>query len=363
MSVAGNMWKHPPSRKSQPFAILGTIPNQNMKFLSFCCFLSWSFIHAFVHPHHLPALKVSRNGFLSPSQPSISSNTDFKSPLHKQSFHPSSSAMQQRKQTSLFMFGRIIRFLKSNINYWLNRLEDPEKLLEQAVRDMETDLIKIRQSYADLLATQKRIERQKDSTLEKANQWYVRAKIALEKGDEDLSKEALRQRQHLSELKETQEKQLEIQRNAVLKLTSSIELLEKKIGEAKRQKESFISRAKAAKTSLEINNMLASLTGKMTTDNSMEAFERMKEKVESLEIQAEIMENQEATPSMSLEERFKSIEGDEGLEEEFNKLKMKNYYVKPIPTSSRGMTIDTEFDQLKSDMSSEGKIRLTTRKP
>jgi phage shock protein A len=258
--------------------------------------------------------------------------------------------MQQRKQTSLFMFGRIIRFLKSNINYWLNRLEDPEKLLEQAVRDMETDLIKIRQ-------------RQKDSTLEKANQWYVRAKIALEKGDEDLSKEALRQRQHLLELKETQEKQLEIQRNAVLKLTSSIELLEKKIGEAKRQKESFISRAKAAKTSLEINNMLASLTGKMATDNSMEAFERMKEKVESLEIQAEIMENQEATPSMSLEERFKSIEGDEGLEEEFNKLKMKNYYVKPIPTSSRGMTIDTEFDQLKSDMSSEGKIRLTTRKP
>jgi phage shock protein A len=51
---------------------------------------------------------------------------------------------------------RFFRVVKANINSIIQNLEDPEKVLEQAVDDMQNDLIKIRQSYAEVSATQKR---------------------------------------------------------------------------------------------------------------------------------------------------------------------------------------------------------------
>lgn len=53
---------------------------------------------------------------------------------------------------------RFFRVVKANINSIIQNLEDPEKVLEQAVDDMQNDLIKIRQSYAEVSATQKRYE-------------------------------------------------------------------------------------------------------------------------------------------------------------------------------------------------------------
>ena len=61
------------------------------------------------------------------------------------------------------MFDRFARVVSSNINNVIKSLEDPEKILEQAVNDMQNDLIKIRQSYAEVSATQKRMTNQKDN--------------------------------------------------------------------------------------------------------------------------------------------------------------------------------------------------------
>ena len=57
---------------------------------------------------------------------------------------------------------RFFRVVKSNINNVLQNLEDPEKVLDKDVNEMEGDLIKMRQTYADISATQKRLERQKE---------------------------------------------------------------------------------------------------------------------------------------------------------------------------------------------------------
>jgi phage shock protein A len=56
---------------------------------------------------------------------------------------------------------RFMRVAKANLNSILQKVEDPEKVLEQAVDDMQSDLIKVRQSFAEVSATQKRMERQK----------------------------------------------------------------------------------------------------------------------------------------------------------------------------------------------------------
>lgn len=84
------------------------------------------------------------------------------------------------------LFDRFSRVAKANLNNVLQRWEDPEKVLSQAVEDMQKDLVKIRQSYAEVMATQKRMQRQKEQAEGLASEWYRRAQLALEKGDEEL---------------------------------------------------------------------------------------------------------------------------------------------------------------------------------
>ncbi len=67
------------------------------------------------------------------------------------------------------MFDRFFRVVSSNINGVLKGLEDPEKVLEQAVSDMQNDLLKIRQSYAEISASLKRMQSQKQNADNLAN--------------------------------------------------------------------------------------------------------------------------------------------------------------------------------------------------
>jgi len=69
------------------------------------------------------------------------------------------------------MLDRFFRVVKSNVNSVIQSLEDPEKVLDQAVNDMQSDLIKIRQSYAEVSATQKRMEKQRDAAQALASDW------------------------------------------------------------------------------------------------------------------------------------------------------------------------------------------------
>ena len=163
-------------------------------------------------------------------------------------------------------------------------MEDPEKALDLALENMENDLIKIRQSYAEVSATQRRMEKQKEQADRTADDWYRRAQLALEKGDEQLAREALSRRQSQIDSANTIAQQIEIQTASMNKLYPAMQALEAKLLESRRQKEAFKMRAKTAKTAMKVNDMLSTITG--TT--SMDEFDRMKAKVETLEAQAEV---------------------------------------------------------------------------
>ena len=203
-------------------------------------------------------------------------------------FIPPSAVRGSRSCLQMNIFDRFVRVVSSNINSALKGLEDPEKVLEQAVNDMQNDLVKIRQSYAEISASLKRLQKQKEQADGLANDWYKRAQLALQKGDEELAREALARRQVQLDISTGLNKQLDMQQSNIDKLYNSMMALEAKITEAKREKDSFVARARTAKTSVQVNDMLNSLTS-VTSTNSMEAFNRMKEKVESLEAQAEVL--------------------------------------------------------------------------
>ncbi|MEC4854155.1 MAG: PspA/IM30 family protein, partial [Jaaginema sp. PMC 1079.18] len=85
------------------------------------------------------------------------------------------------------LFDRISRVFRANLNDLVSKAEDPEKVLEQAVIDMQDNLVQLRQAVARTIAEQKRSEKQYLQNQDEANKWQQRAQLALQKGDENLA--------------------------------------------------------------------------------------------------------------------------------------------------------------------------------
>uniref|UniRef100_A0A8R7PAL4 Membrane-associated 30 kDa protein, chloroplastic n=1 Tax=Triticum urartu TaxID=4572 RepID=A0A8R7PAL4_TRIUA len=92
------------------------------------------------------------------------------------------------------LFDRLTRVARSYANAVISSFEDPEKILDQAVLEMNDDLIKMRQATAQVLASQKRLENKYTAAKQADADWYRRAQLALQKGDEELAREALKRR-------------------------------------------------------------------------------------------------------------------------------------------------------------------------
>eukprot|EP00270_Netrium_digitus_P017649 TRINITY_DN652_c0_g1_i1.p1 TRINITY_DN652_c0_g1~~TRINITY_DN652_c0_g1_i1.p1 ORF type:complete len:354 (-),score=136.68 TRINITY_DN652_c0_g1_i1:156-1217(-) len=183
------------------------------------------------------------------------------------------------------IFDRVARIVKSYTNAALSAVEDPEKMLDQTVDEMADDLAKMRQATAQVLATQKILENKYKQAAQTSDDWYKRARLALEKGQEDLAREALKRKKDYEESAKGLKAQLEQQSSTVNKLVSSTRLLEEKISEAKAKKETLKARAQSAKTSQKVNEML----GNMNTSSALTAFDKMEEKVIALEAQSEAL--------------------------------------------------------------------------
>lgn len=238
-------------------------------------------------------------------------------------------------------FERFQRVASSNINKVLNNLEDPEKVLDQAVDEMQSDLITVRQSYAEVLATQRRLVTQKEEAERISAEWYKRAELAVQKGDDALAKEALTRRQTSVDKAEDLGRQVEGMSANVDKLFDSVKMLEEKIQQAKDEKEQLIARARTAKTTTQVNEMLSDVG----TSSAANAFDRMKEKVETMETRAEVsagMLPAGETPG-SLEDKFKQLESGNKVDDELAKLKG----AKALPASS---DLDKELEAMRKKL-------------
>jgi len=250
--------------------------------------------------------------------------------------------------TSMNLFDRFKRVAKANVNEVLNKLEDPEKVLEQTVKDLQTDLVKVRQSYAEVMATQKKMAKQKAEADKLVSEWLGRAQLALDKGDEDLAREALSRKQTAEAQATSLGSQLDTQTASLDQLYEAMTMLESKVNEAKAMKEQYIARARTAKTSTKVNDMLSGVG-----DNSMAAFEKMKDKVESLETQAEVSAGMlGGAKDVSLEDRFKALEGGSSVDDELAKLKAALPPAKgDTPALNPGNTaVDAELEKMRKEL-------------
>lgn len=256
---------------------------------------------------------------------------------------------------SVLQMGLVDRFLrvaKGNVNAVLQNLEAPEKIMNQAVADMQQDLIKIRQTYASLTASQRRLIKQKQQASAVAEDWYGRAQLALERGKEDLAREALARRQQQIEIINELQPQIEGQAASLDKLYEGMGALEKKILEAKAKKDQYIARAKTAESVTKVNDMIGAIGAGKT---SMDAFRRMEEKVEALEAAAEASAEMSGLSTLlpggsdafTLEKEFLLLESSSSVDEELARMK-KNLLgpadTKKWKTKEHGHALEMEME-------------------
>jgi len=203
------------------------------------------------------------------------------------------------------IFDRFKRVVKSNLNDMISKAENPEKMLNQLIIDMNEQLFESKKSVASAIADEKKLERQMIQHLDQAKDWENKARLALKAGKEDLAKEALLRKQELENLGSQYRTQWEAQHESVEKLKNALRQLQQKIEEAQRKKNLLIARAKRAEAQKRIQQTI----GGMTDTSAFEAFDRMASRVDRIEAEADaIQEIEDMSDNETLEKKFLELE-------------------------------------------------------
>ena len=220
------------------------------------------------------------------------------------------------------VWGRLGQVIRSQVSDWVNGAEDPEKMLDQAVANMQRDLIQLRQAVAQAITTLKRTERQNHQTAMLSQEWYNRAQLALQKGDENQAREALTQRHNYERMRTQLAGHISEQTAAIAQLKTNMRDLEVKIADIRTRRDMYIARARSAEASQRIQ----ALMGQVGHEQSLGTMSQMEDKVLNLEAQASAMaELNQTLSAQSLEGRFAELEQSEAsaIEQELSTMKAR----------------------------------------
>ncbi len=212
------------------------------------------------------------------------------------------------------LLARVRRIVSANVNDVIDKAENPEKMAKQLIREMEDSVREVKQRTTQALANQKKLERKRDENAKEAELWENRAALALEKGDEDLAREALKRKKIYGDLQETFAQQVESQERTVEALKASLDALYVKLDEARARSKLLIARAQRAKA----QRAAQVVTAKAADTSAFDEFERLAERVADEELEVAAAAELDVD---SLEEQFRKDEEDADVEFELQALK------------------------------------------
>ncbi len=204
------------------------------------------------------------------------------------------------------ILSRFINVVRSNLTSALDKAEDPEKLLNQMVTDMESQKRQTKTQVAHVLAEQKKLERALAKEKQEVQNWEQKAILAVQNEKDALAKEALlRKKEHATRAEEF-EQQLVIHTKNTETLRQSYQKLENKIEEIKRKKGLLIAKQKTAEAQKTMISTMQGMNGK----GAIETIERIEQKVENMQDRSEAyMELNQEQGKDSLEKEFAALEG------------------------------------------------------
>lgn len=223
------------------------------------------------------------------------------------------------------IFQRFKTVVSANINDMIAKAENPEKMLNQLVIDMNEQMIESKKAVAMAIADEKKLERDMLEQERLSKEWEQKAMLAVRSNRDDLAKEALLRQTEYTTAVTQYKTQWQAQRESVDKLKDALRQLQSRIDEASRKKNLLIARAKRAEAQQKIQNTLSNVSG---NTSAFDTFDRMSQKVDMLEAQAEA------------QAELSNLSADASLEKQFAELE----------SSGASSTADTMLEDLKRKM-------------
>jgi len=212
------------------------------------------------------------------------------------------------------IFTRVSDIIHSNINAMLDKAEDPEKLIRLMVQEMEDTLVEIKASCAGAMATKKKVQRELDEALTRADQWGNKAQLAVNKGRDDLAREALVEKRRYRERAGALEREASECEALVEQYQDDIVQLEDKLKLAQEKRRILVQRHIRAQRSKRVQEGIR----RIDSTDTLIRFEQFEHRIERLEAEADLV-NLSRTPA--LEEALARLEGDEEIEQELQALR------------------------------------------
>jgi phage shock protein A len=219
-------------------------------------------------------------------------------------------------QTSIL--GRIGQLVRANINSILDSAEDPEKMLDQLVRDFTNNIAEAEEAVAQTIGNLRLVEDDAKEAREASAEWLDKAKAASRRADQlrtegntaeadrfdDLAKIALRRQLSFEGTAKSLQTQVDAQTELSDKLKDGLNKLRVKREELVSKRDELVSRAKMAQAQQQVQTSLRSVS---VMDPTSE-ISRFEERIRRQEAQVRGMEEVAAS---SLDEQFASLESDE----------------------------------------------------
>ena len=184
------------------------------------------------------------------------------------------------------LFKRMGDIISANLNDMTEQFEDPEKMLKQAIREMETSIEQARRDVARAMASDKIVANELAENKTKAQQWYLRAEAAVEAGDDEMARKAVGRKQEYDKIVAALSDQHVAAVESSTTLRRQLEAMQAKLAEAKRQLGTLTARKKAAdvRAKMSVGNASVELNS-----DAFAKFDRMREKVEMAEAEADAL--------------------------------------------------------------------------
>jgi phage shock protein A len=211
---------------------------------------------------------------------------------------------------------RIRSLLNANINAMLDAAEDPEKMVDEYLRQMRAELSEARAATAMAMADETRLRSQYERNKSESDEWQRKAELAVQRDQDDLAREALLRRSNSQKLVDSYQAQWESQHDQVSELRQALAKLEAKIDEAEAKRDLILAKNRRAQTQEAITSALQSVQGR-TADESLG---RMESQVDERLARADAMAD---LAGQDLDSRFSDLETEQQVESDLADLKSK----------------------------------------
>lgn len=166
--------------------------------------------------------------------------------------------------------------MASNINALLDKAEDPEKMIDQYLRNLKSDLGKVKSETATIMAQENRARRERDENNEQIEKMHNYAIKALEAENENDARKFLEKKSHYQNNEEELENALELAKANTVQMRQMHDKLVSDIDELEAKRSMLKGKAAVAKTQQRMNDLGSSLSGANSTKS---AFDRMEDKI------------------------------------------------------------------------------------